>query len=163
MNKRAFITICLAAMMLSAGVALSASVSDGIIAQLTRQGFTDISSETTWLGRVRILATRKDGSREIVINPRTGEILRDQFTASNGSIGAEPILDEVGGSTGAALPSSDGGGSGSNGSGDDAAGNDGSGGQGSGGGSGGGGSGSGSGGGGKGSGGDGGDDKGKDN
>ncbi len=132
MNKRAIFTFFTTALILSAGMAFSASVADGIIAQLTKQGFSSISSETTWLGRIRILAMRKDGSREIVINPRTGEILRDQFTALNGKDATKPVLDEVGDATGPEATgsddsgSSDGGGSGGDGSGGDGSGGDGS-------------------------------------
>ena len=166
MNRRAFITFFSAAVTFGPGIAFATTVEDGIVAQLTKQGFSSISSEKTWLGRVRILAKRKDGSREIVINPRTGEILRDQFTALNASEGTQPILDDVGDAKGAGSSGSDdngsgGGGSGDSGSGDGGSG-DGSGGKGSDGGSGDGGS-SGGGSGGSGKGGDGGDDKGKDN
>jgi hypothetical protein len=118
MNRRAFITTFTAALTLSGGMAFSASTEDAIVAQLTKQGFTDITSETTWLGRLRILATRRDGSREIVINPRTGEILRDQFTALNSTDATQPILDEVGnGSSGSDTKGSEDGSSGKDGTG----------------------------------------------
>lgn len=117
MNKRAVIIVFTAAITLWSGAGLAASVADGIMAQLSRQGFTAISSETTWLGRLRIIASRKDGSREIVINPRTGEILRDQFTALRGTDATQPILDEVGDSTDAGKSGSDDKGSGDTGSG----------------------------------------------
>lgn len=95
MNRRAFISFLAAAATIPAGRVFAASIEDDIIAQLKKQGFTDITSETTWLGRLRILAWRNDGSREIVINPRTGEILRDQFTGLDGEVGSQPILDDV--------------------------------------------------------------------
>ncbi|MEI6799459.1 MAG: hypothetical protein WCO04_09630 [Pseudomonadota bacterium] len=79
--------------------AFSASFADAIVAQLTVQGFTNISVQTTWLGRVQILALRSDGQREIILNPRTGEILRDLWTAAQGQT-AYALIDPVG-STGA--------------------------------------------------------------
>jgi hypothetical protein len=54
-------------------------VQDAIIAQLTGQGFTHIRVSNTFLGRVRIYATSPGTTREIIFNPRTGEILRDYW------------------------------------------------------------------------------------
>jgi hypothetical protein len=76
MKRREFMTGLLAGVAL-AGPATAQDVAGDIIAQLLQQGFTDVTSSTTWLGRVRILAQRDNDSREIVVNPRTGEILRD--------------------------------------------------------------------------------------
>ncbi len=56
-----------------------AGVQDAIIAQLTDQGFTHIRVSNTFLGRVRIFATSPKLTREIIFNPRTGEILRDYW------------------------------------------------------------------------------------
>ncbi|MCX7890657.1 MAG: hypothetical protein N2422_13185 [Rhodobacteraceae bacterium] len=82
-GRRAFLVFGLAA--LAAGPALAAGLEDDLVAQLRAQGFTEISVSRTWLGRVRILAEGPDGWREIVFNPRTGEILRDYWEASGGS------------------------------------------------------------------------------
>lgn len=57
-----------------------ASVQEMIVAQLADQGFSRVRISKTLLGRVRIFATSADYSREIIINPRTGEILRDYWT-----------------------------------------------------------------------------------
>ena len=80
---RPILTACL---VLFAAVAAPAAaetvgdqVQDRIIAQLTSQGFTHIRVSTTFLGRVRIYATSPDFVREIIVNPRTGEILRDYW------------------------------------------------------------------------------------
>jgi len=75
--------------------ACSASFADAILGQLTAQGFAKITVETTWLGRVQILAYRADGMREIILNPRSGEILRDLWTASAGQT-AYSLVDPVG-------------------------------------------------------------------
>lgn len=120
MNRRRVIT-GLAATVLAASGAWAGDVGDDIVAQLKAQGFETVEIETTWLGRLRVVATRADGQREIVLNPRTGEVLRDVWTGK-GSGSRKPILDDVGdgehssggsGSSG----SSSGSGSGSSGSG----------------------------------------------
>lgn len=50
---------------------------DSVVGQLRAQGFDHVAVERTMLGRVRIRADHADGTREIILNPRTGEILRD--------------------------------------------------------------------------------------
>lgn len=75
---------------LAVGLALSApafaeGVADGIVRQLRDQGYSTITVKQTLLGRTRILAVGPDGQREIIINPRTGEILRDFWTNSGSS------------------------------------------------------------------------------
>ena len=94
MYRRTFLSFGLA-FVACATQAFSASFADAIVAQLTTQGFTKISVETTWLGRVQILAQRSDGQREIILNPRTGEILRDLWTAAQGQT-AYALIDPVG-------------------------------------------------------------------
>lgn len=93
-------TLTAAAFVASAAQAFAAAYADDIAAQLVKQGFRDISTETTWLGRLRILASRNDGHREIILNPRTGEILRDLWTTTNGYQSANPIVDNVGAKSG---------------------------------------------------------------
>lgn len=53
---------------------------DRVIAELRNQGFTSIQVSRTWLGRARIEAQSPRFSREVVVNPRTGEILRDYWS-----------------------------------------------------------------------------------
>ncbi len=62
--------------------------------QLRQQGFREIAEERTLLGRVRIMAVRNDGRREIIINPSTGEILRDLWSPLSGGLGRIQIIDE---------------------------------------------------------------------
>ncbi|UYO00376.1 MAG: hypothetical protein KIT02_03920 [Devosia sp.] len=57
---------------------------DSVVAQLEAQGYRDIEITRTLLGRVRVLATHAQGVRELVINPRTGELLRDVWTTAGG-------------------------------------------------------------------------------
>ena len=54
-----------------------------IVAQLRAQGFAQIRVSHTFLGRVRIEAQSPRLHREIVLNPKTGEILRD-YTEDGG-------------------------------------------------------------------------------
>ncbi len=69
---------------LTATFALAESSTDQIKRQLRDQGFSQITVAQTWLGRTRIVGQSKSGQREIILNPRTGEILRDLFTDSGG-------------------------------------------------------------------------------
>lgn len=85
MNRRKFLFVGTAAALLP-GATFAADFSDKIIRRLRKQGYTDISSSRTLLGRVRILAWRGGASREIILNPYTGEILRDVWTASDGRL-----------------------------------------------------------------------------
>lgn len=81
--KRHILTACLvtfAALASPAQAQVSAQqVQDSIIVRLTEQGFTRMRISNTLLGRVRIVATSPEFSREIIFNPRTGEILRDYW------------------------------------------------------------------------------------
>ncbi len=54
-----------------------------ILAQLRQDGYEQITVSTTLLGRVRIVADGAQGQREIVLNPRTGEVLRDVLLLAN--------------------------------------------------------------------------------
>ncbi|MEO8241492.1 MAG: hypothetical protein ABI832_04220 [bacterium] len=98
-----------AAILGSAGSAMAMSFADDVIGQLTSQGFSSISMQTTWLGRVRIVAFRDGGQREIILNPRTGEILRDSWTAAAGGT-TKPIVDDVASSGNGSSGGSSGGG-----------------------------------------------------
>jgi hypothetical protein len=113
MQRRAFVGGLIAAFGLT-GPALAEDAVDGIISQLKKQGFQAIVQERTLLGRVRITAIRKDGTREIIINPRTGEILRDLWTPLDGSASTVQIIQAPSGGGGGG-----GGGTGGDGGGDD--------------------------------------------
>jgi hypothetical protein len=66
-----------------------------VLRALRSQGYHEIWFERTLLNRVRITAETQDSSREIVIDPRTGEILRDLSRTLNGDVaddGADAIL-----------------------------------------------------------------------
>lgn len=64
-----------------AGLSATASAAqdnlNSVIRQLRAQGYSKVEVERTWLGRYRIEARGPAGEREIVLNERTGEVLRD--------------------------------------------------------------------------------------
>jgi len=61
----------------SPALAETDAVVDAAIGFLEAQGYHIEEVERTWLGRVRIEAVRGKQERELVLNPRTGEVLRD--------------------------------------------------------------------------------------
>ncbi len=61
----------------TAGMAIADPISDQVTEALIHQGFAIVSVDRTWLGRLRIVAQSDELRREIVINPHTGEVLRD--------------------------------------------------------------------------------------
>jgi hypothetical protein len=126
MKRRHFLFLA-ASGLASPVAARSASYADDVVAQLTRQGFAVLTTESTWLGRVRITAQRNGGLREIVLNPRTGEILRDIWTPAGGGKGQGPIVDDVRGSGSNSGSGSDGGSGGDDGGDDHGSGDHGSG------------------------------------
>jgi hypothetical protein len=78
MKRRIFVAaICVG--LVSANVAMARDFADTIISQLRSQGYTEVTVTSTWLNRTRIFAQSDDAQREIILNPRTGEILRDLY------------------------------------------------------------------------------------
>ena len=69
-----------------------AETPEEIVAQMQAEGLRSIEVSTTWLRRIRIVGEGQSGAREVVIDPRNGEVLRD-FTApatAGGRPGAAP-------------------------------------------------------------------------
>ncbi len=101
MNRRSAL-ILFSVGMLGAGAAHAGGFVDDILAQLKRQGFEAQQVQKTWLGRVRIVAQNSEGSREIIVNPNTGEILRDLWTPlpTSGDY-KPPLISETGGNSSA--------------------------------------------------------------
>ena len=93
MLKKVMICVALAG---APQFASAQSVQDQIVSQLRDQGFSEISLQRTWLGRVRVIARRDDLRRELVFNPQTGEILRDYWREDDDDDG--PRLFNPGGS-----------------------------------------------------------------
>ncbi|MHC0053419.1 hypothetical protein [Actibacterium sp. D379-3] len=83
MKRRDFLACTIAALALSSP-ARAQSLEEALLSQLHAQGFTRIQRSRTLLGRVRLAATGNGIEREIIFNPRTGEILRDFWEAADG-------------------------------------------------------------------------------
>ncbi len=114
MNRRHLLVFGLAAVV--AGPCFASGFQDEIVATLRAQGYDQITVEVTLLGRVKITAFKMSNQREIVINPRTGEILRDLWLTADGRVASSPpVFEDTGSGSGEDTPS----GSGGSGSGDD--------------------------------------------
>jgi hypothetical protein len=99
MKRRDFLSGLVASAALS-GPALAQDFVGSVISQLQAMGFRITRQERTLLGRVRIIATRRDGRREIIINPNNGEILRDLWQPVQGGRRASDIIQDKSGSSG---------------------------------------------------------------
>lgn len=86
MDRRSFITSGLV-LTLWTGTAWAQSGTDAITRQLKAQGYTSVEVSRTLLGRARIVAKRPGEQREIIVNPRTGEILRDYWQGNKNNGG----------------------------------------------------------------------------
>jgi hypothetical protein len=93
MNRRLFLLGSCAGLVLS-GPAFAQTVVDQIVSTLQRGGYDNIEVRRTMLGRTRITGAREDRMREIVINPRTGEILRDIIIGQDGRTLSAAVLDD---------------------------------------------------------------------
>ena len=76
MIARLILILCLA---LAPGVAAAdaQTVRDRIVRELRSEGYSEIRIYRTFLGRLRFVGRSPDARREIVVNPKTGVILRD--------------------------------------------------------------------------------------
>lgn len=81
MTLRRLLFSVLIACAVTGSPAQAKDVADIVVEQLTAQGFGHIEISRTLLGRTRIVAISGSYRREIIINPRTGEILRDYWVA----------------------------------------------------------------------------------
>lgn len=84
MKRRQFM-LTAAAMIFAAHPAFAQDIVGAITDQLRAQGYTSISVTRTLLGRQRIFARSSEYQREIIVNARTGEILRDYWTVLSGA------------------------------------------------------------------------------
>jgi hypothetical protein len=69
-----------ASLLLSAALAAplaAQGIQDDVVEALVGQGYEIVNVGRTWLGRLRVVAENDEIRREIVINPTTGEVLRD--------------------------------------------------------------------------------------
>ncbi len=85
-----FIRIALALLLgTSAAMAETKSqLTEPIVSRLQEEGYVVVQIKRTWLGRILIISQNGEFLREVVINPHTGEILRDKLFALDGSNGA---------------------------------------------------------------------------
>ena len=94
MHRRAF--LALSAALLASGPAWGADHVAAIVGQLDRRGYTRITVSRTFLGRARIVATGPHGRREIILNPVTGEILRDLHESASLGTPSRELLGKEG-------------------------------------------------------------------
>ena len=73
---RLFGAAMIAGLMMSSAL-FAGTMETDLVGQLRAQGYSGIRVTHTWLGRVRIDARLDMFRREIILNPNTGEILRD--------------------------------------------------------------------------------------
>jgi hypothetical protein len=118
MKRRKFLAGLLCGLIAATPAAAQDYVED-IVSQLREQGFSDIQQESTLLGRVRIMASSGDGQREIILNPNTGEILRDLWIPVEGSTRKIAIIEDTGTTSGTGSSGTGSSGTGSSGTGDD--------------------------------------------
>lgn len=120
MNRRSFL---IATAAFAALPATAARASEDYVANLVdllkEQGFDEITVTRTLLGRVRIVGVNSNGTRELICNPRTGEILRDVLIAADGTGQTVAASGPSKASSGSSGKSGDGGSSGDDGSDDD--------------------------------------------
>ena len=93
MKRRTILAIAAVLSATLAGFPTQADIVDDVVAELKGMGYAEITVERTLLGRVRIMAYDEGGYREIIVNPRTGEILRDLFVRSGGHRGKRLLRD----------------------------------------------------------------------
>lgn len=62
-----------------------------VTSQLELQGYSKIEVTRTWLGRMYIEAHNGDHERQIVINPLTGELLRDYWYSDTSAQNGNPF------------------------------------------------------------------------
>lgn len=88
MNRRVFLLTSAGSLLLASPVLAATSYEDDVARGLVSQGFAITSKRRTLLGRVRFTASRGEMRREVVVDPSSGEILRD-YTQQTGDAGGE--------------------------------------------------------------------------
>lgn len=96
MLSRRGLLIGLAGGLVLAGPAIAQAdpVTQAVIRQLEARGFVIAEVRRTLLGRMRIVSVRGEVTRELVIDPRNGAILRDYTVRADGRRGL-PELDDL--------------------------------------------------------------------
>lgn len=81
---RRTLTAILFSLLLMPVLPVAADEVDDLVGVLRGQGYDKVEVEQTLLGRTRIEARNARGTREIIINARTGEVLRDVWVDRKG-------------------------------------------------------------------------------
>ena len=87
-NRRHFLQVALPALgltLVGLGPALSETLEAKVVKGLSRQGYRDMKSSFTFLGRLRVTAEKGETRREVILNRKTGEVLRDVIVGRSGS------------------------------------------------------------------------------
>lgn len=100
MNRRVFLLTSAGSLLLATPVLAAASYEDDVARSLVGQGFAITSQRRTFLGRVRFTATRGETQREVVVDPSSGEILRDYSRQAEGARAELRAGNKEGGSSG---------------------------------------------------------------
>jgi hypothetical protein len=90
------------------GAGLTLTIEQQLRASLQAQGYVILEEGYTFLGRLRIVAQNDEIRREIVVNPGTGEILRDYAVMLPRTATLSPSTGKSGGTTSAASAASTG-------------------------------------------------------
>lgn len=112
MNRRVFLLTSVGAALCASSAFATVAPEEQVARSLRGDGFNIVSQRRTLLGRVRFVATRGSTEREVVVDPSSGEILRDYSRASEGNRDNAGTAGDTAGSAGAGT-----GGGGSNGGG----------------------------------------------
>ena len=87
MRRRHFLATAISTLglaCLGVGPALARSLEEQVFSALRRQGYRNLSSNRTFLGRLRVTGTKGEKKREIILNRQTGEVLRDVIQGRGG-------------------------------------------------------------------------------
>lgn len=87
-NRRLFLLTSAGALLGARSAFAADTPEDQVARNLTGAGFRITSRRRTLLGRVRFLAVRGGTEREVVLDPSSGEILRDYSRTSVGGEGS---------------------------------------------------------------------------
>jgi hypothetical protein len=85
-----------------AGAGWALTIEQQLLASLQAQGYVILEQGYTFLGRLRIVAQNDEIRREIVVNPGTGEILRDYAVMLPRIATLKPSTGKSGGTSSAA-------------------------------------------------------------
>lgn len=84
MKRRVFLLTSIGAALCASSALATVAPEDQVARSLKNDGFSIVSQRRTLLGRVRFVATRGTTEREVVLDPSSGEILRDYSRVSEG-------------------------------------------------------------------------------